>query len=149
MAVTGFWRVAPWISRLMLLPSVMVFTMLTLKFFVNPGFILGQIQETGGTVMLGSPQALTHLRVFSVFLMGYVVGGFICLFWKSQLRHGLAAVALMMIAAIVVRAYGVVADGTPLAGELRLFVAEAVCLVLAGTGLLIETARTRKEHANY
>ena len=145
---TGFWRVAPWISRLLLLPSVLIFTLITVNFFLNPGFIFDQVRATGGTVTLESAQALTHLRVFSVFLMGYVVGGIICLFSKSLLRFGLAVVAIMMLAAILVRAFGVLHDGTPLQQELRLFIAEIICLALCSIGWFIESARARRETAN-
>ena len=123
------------IIRFILLPPIFIFTMISLRFMTNP------VHAAGDSVILGSAQAITHMRVFGVFTLGYAVGLAICFFSRSRLRAGLAAVAFLMTAALIVRAVGCVIDGTSVQQEMRLFIPETVFLVLSLVGIYIETKR--------
>ncbi len=134
---SGSWRY--WLPRLFLIPPTFILTMISLRIITDP------VHAAGEAVTFSSPQAITHMRIMGVFTMGYAIGLVICIFSKERLRLGLLTVAFLMFAAIVIRAYGVITDGTSLQDEQWLFIAEAVFLTLSIVGLFIEKARVRAE----
>jgi hypothetical protein len=124
--------------RFILLPPMFIFTMISVRFITNP------VHAAGDLVTLGSAQAITHMRVFGVFTLGYAIGLAICFFSRSRLRSGLATVIFLMAVAIVIRAVGMVVDGTSFQQELRIFVPETVFLVLSLVGFSIETKSNKQ-----
>ena len=133
-------RFAPWISRIVLLGATIIFSMIGLRYITDPVHASAQ---TG--VSLGSALAATTTRVgFGAFPLGLAIFTFTCLISTRRLFTGVSLVAIVITTAIVVRVLGMVADG-PAPESTRLFIPEAVMLTLAVAGMVLETARRRKQ----
>jgi hypothetical protein len=116
-------RVMPWVSRFVLLAALTVLTLISRKFISNP------IDAAAASDMtLGSPLAVTNMRAsFGAFPLGCALFVLVCLVTSSLRRTGLVFVAVIVGTALVVRIFGVVADGT-LTESLRVLIAESVLL---------------------
>jgi hypothetical protein len=133
-------RFAPWISRLVLLGATIIFTMIGLRYITDP---VHASAVTG--VSLGSALAFTTTRVGAGgFPLGFAIFTFACLISTRRLLVGVSLVATVITTAIVVRIFGVIADG-PAPESTRLFIPEAVMLTLAVTGIALERARRRMQ----
>ena len=133
-------RFAPWISRIVLLGATIIFSMIGLRYITDPVHASAQ---TG--VSLGSALAATTTRVgFGAFPLGLAIFTFTCLISTRRLFTGVSLVAIVITTAIVVRILGMVADG-PAPESTRLFIPEAVMLTLSVAGMILETARRRKQ----
>ena len=135
-------RFAPWISRLVLLGATFVFTMIGLRYITDP------VHASAATgVTLTSALALTTTRVGSgAFPLGFAIFTFACLVSTQRLLVGVSLVATVIPTAIVVRIFGLLADG-PAPDSTRLFIPEAVMLTLAAAGIVLERARRRNQPA--
>jgi len=51
-STTAFWRFVPWLSRLVIFPPVLIFTVISFRYFTNPAHV------TSGA-MLTTPEAFT------------------------------------------------------------------------------------------
>jgi len=119
-------RVAPWISRAVLLFAVTVLALISRKFIGHPV----DAAATSG-ITLGSPLAITNMRAsFGAFPLGCALFVLVCLFTSSLRKTGLVFVALIVGTALAVRIFGVLADGT-FAESLRVLIAETVLLGLS------------------
>ncbi len=133
-------RVAPWLTRLILLPPTFVFTMIVFKYISYPA----EMAATVG-IALNTPLAATILRIgFGAFPLGCALFTVSCLVSTRRLLTGLGFVATMMSVALAVRIFGIVVDGT-LRESLRLVIAEVVLLVLTLVGVAIEVSRRRHQ----
>jgi Domain of unknown function (DUF4345) len=129
-------RFAPWMNRLVLAAATLIFTMIGMRYIADP------VRASAATgVTLGSGLAATATRVgFGGFPLAFAIFSFACLFSTRRLRAGVSLVATVVATVMVVRLYGIAADG--MAPEsVRLFVPEALLLVLSVSGLLLESAR--------
>ena len=82
---------------------------------------------------LDSPLAVTNMRAsFGAFPLGCALFVLLCLVTSSLRRTGLVFVALIIGTVLIVRLFGIVADGA-FADSLRVLIAETVlfCLSLA------------------
>ena len=137
-------RVVPWVSRAVLIAVLTVLTLISSKFIGNPVDAAAASDMT-----LGSPLAITNMRAsFGAFPLGCALFVLVCLFTSGLRRTGLLFVALIIGTALVVRIFGIVADGT-LAASLRVTIAEAVMLSLslaayAGERLLSSNSANRR-----
>jgi hypothetical protein len=114
--------------------------MIGLRYITDPVHASAQ---TG--VSLGSALAATTTRVgFGAFPLGLAIFTFTCLISTRRLLTGVSLVATVITTAIVVRIVGMIADG-PAPESTRLFIPEAVMLTLSVTGMVLETARRRKQ----
>jgi len=119
-------RIAPWISRVVLVFALTVLGLISRKFISSPVDAAAASDMT-----LGSPLAITNMRAsFGAFPLGCALFVAVCLFTSSLRKTGLVFVALIVGAALAVRVFGVVADGT-LAESLRVLIAETVLLGLS------------------
>ena len=119
-------RIVPWISRAVLLAAITVLSLISRKFIGHPVDAAAASDMT-----LGSPIAITNMRAsFGAFPLGCALFVLVCLVTSSLRKTGLIFVALIVGTALVVRVFGVVADGT-LAESLRVLIAETVLLGLA------------------
>ena len=119
-------RIAPWISRVVLVFALTVLALISRKFIGNPVDAAAASDMT-----LGSPLAITNMRAsFGAFPLGCALFVAVCLFTSSLRKTGLIFVALIVGTALVVRVFGVVADGT-LTESLRVLIAETVLLGLS------------------
>ena len=135
-------RFAPWISRLVLLGATLVFTMIGLRYITDP------VHASAATgVSLNSALALTTTRVVSgAFPLGFALFTFACLISTRRLLVGVSLVATVITTAIIVRIFGIIADG-PAPESARLFIPEVVMLALAVAGIVLERARRRNQPA--
>jgi Domain of unknown function (DUF4345) len=128
-------RIAPWISRLVLLAATFILVMIGRKFIGDPAGA-----ADASNMVLGSPLAVTNMRAsFGAFPLGCAIFSFLCLFQADRRLTGLLFVAIIIGTALAVRIFGVMADGT-LAESLRLIVAESVLLGLSLIAILGESA---------
>jgi hypothetical protein len=135
-------RFAPWISRLVLLGATFVFSMIGLRYIADP------VHASAATgVTLTSALAFTTTRVGSgAFPLGFAIFTFACLISTRRLLVGVSLVATVITTAIVVRIFGLIADGAA-PDSTRLFIPEAVMLTLAAAGIFLERARRRNQPA--
>ena len=123
-------RIVPWISRAVLLAAITVLSLISRKFIGHPVDAAAASDMT-----LGSPIAITNMRAsFGAFPLGCALFAAVCLVTSSLRKTGLIFVALIVGTALVVRVFGVVADGT-FAESLRVLIAETVLLGLALAGI--------------
>lgn len=119
-------RAIPWISRAVLLAALTVLTLIGRKFIGNP-----VDAAAASDITLGSKLAITNMRAsFGAFPLGCALFVLICLVVSSLRRTGLVFVALIVGTALMVRIFGVVADGT-FAESVHLLVSETVLLSLS------------------
>jgi hypothetical protein len=132
------WRFAPWISRLVLGVVTLIFLMIGLRFLHDPVAAAGAL---GVTISRGL--ATTTLRVgLGAFPLAFAIIVASCLRSQRSLPRGLAIVTVMIGTALVVRAYGIVADDTGIASR-HVLTAEAIVFGLATFAMAAEAARRR------
>ena len=133
-----FWKFAPWLSRLILVPPTIIFALIASRYIMHPA----QTAATVG-ISLNTALAVTIIRIgFGAFPLGCSVFTLSCLISANRLLTGLSFVSTMVGVALVVRIIGIVVDGT-LRESLGLVGAETVLLVLCITGFFIESRRLR------
>jgi len=138
-----FWKISPWVIRLMLTPPTFIFAMIASRYLLNP------VQAaTAVGISFVTPLGMTIARVgFGAFPLACALFTFSCLISSRRLLTGLGFVATVMSAALVVRVFGVLADGTTKA-NMHLVIAELVFLVLMLVGVFIEMGRRRNLRDN-
>jgi cytochrome b561 len=134
-----FWRAVPWILRMMLLAVAMLFTMISLHYLVDP---VGR--ATTDEITLGSVMAVSRVRVgFGAFPLAIAILLFACVASRKRTLQGLVAVAIVLGMATVVRALGILVDGS--ADEaLKLLRVEAIVWALSMLGIGLEIARRHR-----
>jgi hypothetical protein len=118
--------IAPWFSRAVLLAALTVLALIGRKYIGDP---FGAAAASDMT--LDSPLAATNMRAsFGAFPLGCALFVLLCLL--TSRRIGLVFVALIIGTVLIVRLFGIVADGA-FADSLRVLTAETVlfCLSLA------------------
>lgn len=97
-------RVAPWLSRLVLLAATFILVMIGRKFIGDP---VGA--AAASNMLLGSPLAITNMRAsFRAFPLGCAIFTFLCLVSADRRLTGLSFVAIIIGTALAVRVFGVV-----------------------------------------
>jgi hypothetical protein len=132
------WRVAPWLTRIMLVPPTAIFTLIATRYLFHP-------VETGAEIGLAfnTPLAVTIVRVgFGALPLGCALFTLSCLLSKRRVLTGLGFVSTMIGAALAVRVFGMLADGT-VAQNMKLVRAEIGLLVVMTVGILLELGRRR------
>jgi Domain of unknown function (DUF4345) len=131
-----FWKIAPWLSRLILVPPTFIFTLIALRYILHPAQAAAEVG-----ISLNTPLAATILRIgFGAFPLGCAIFTLSCLVSSKQILTGLEFVSIMMAVALVVRIFGIVVDGT-LRESVGLIAAEGVLLLLSIIGVFIELRR--------
>jgi hypothetical protein len=93
---------------------------------------------TASNMVLGSPLAITNMRAsFGAFPLGCAFFAFLCLVSAGRRLTGLFFVAIIIGTALIVRGFGVIADGT-FTESLPLLIAEGVLLGLSLIAILGE-----------
>jgi hypothetical protein len=132
-------RSGAWLSRLLLAPPILILAMVGLRFILHPVEAVGRDIN----LVLPSAQAVTHMRVSGVFPLFTALGLLYCWLSEKRLALGLGLSAVLMGLALAVRVAGMAVDATPLAGELKLIIAELVFMALSLLGLWREGRRLR------
>jgi hypothetical protein len=128
------WSLAPWLSRLIMLPPVLVFSLISIRFLTTPG------HATPG-VSLHTPEAITDTRVIGAWMVTLLIMLITFLVSENRLWLGHLQLAAFMGVTLVVRILGFMNDGTTLAmGNQRpITIVEIVFLVLNTLGLVVQT----------
>ncbi len=121
-------KLAPWISRLALVPTIAIFTMVGGRHLLQP-----TATAAAQAITFAAPHGITALRVgFGGFPVGAALFLFICLFVRIWMLPGLVFSAL--------RAYGMEVDAT-VATNMRLLVSEFILLGITLAGVAAELYR--------
>lgn len=131
-----FWRLAPWITRLMLIVPTAIFALIASRYLIDP-------VGTGATIGLAfnRPLALTVTRVgFGAFPLAASIFTFSCLISARRVLTGLGFVSIVMCVALIVRLFGMFADGT-VHESMGLVRAETIMLIVFVVGIFIERRR--------
>lgn len=137
------WRFTPLLTRIMLIPPTAIFTLIASRYLFHP-------VETGTEIGLAfnAPLAVTIIRVgFGAFPLGCALFTLACLISKRRVLTGLGFVSTMIGAALVVRVFGMLADGT-VAQNMKLVRAETGILAVMAAGILLELGRRRAAGLN-
>lgn len=130
-----FWRVAPWITRLMLIPPTAIFALIASRYLFSP-------VQTGAGIGLAfnTTVAITIVRVgFGGFPLACAIFTLSCLVSSRRVLIGLGFVAIVMASALCVRVFGMFTDGS-VHESMGLVRAEAIMLVTLTAGIFIERA---------
>jgi len=122
----------PWIARATLTLATALFILIGSKYVLAP---VSAAAESGlaFTTLVGQ----TNMRAgVGGFALGCAIITLVCLVSPNRLRAGLWFIAGMVAPVLLVRLYGVVADGTFEANR-RIVIVETALLALATTGLAI------------
>lgn len=137
-------RSVPWVSRAVMLAALIVLGLISNKFIGHP-----VDAAAASNITLGSPLAVTNMRAsFGAFPLGCALFLAVCLATSGLREIGLVFVMLVIGTALLVRIFGVIADGT-FTESLRLLAAETVLLSLslaayAGERLVSSSSASRR-----
>jgi hypothetical protein len=122
----------PWVSRLVMVPPAIVFTVISLRYFTDPA------HATRGTT-LNTPEAFTDTRVVGAWTLTLLILLITSSVSKRRLWLGHLEVAFFMAATLFARIYGLTHDGTTLetGNQLVITIVEIVFLTLNGAGLVV------------
>ena len=139
-----FWKVAPWVSRFVLILPTLIFALIATRYIAHP-------VESAATQGIVLPPGL-GVTIARVGLGGFPLGCsiFLATCWLSRRRMitGLTFVGIMTSVILAVRLFGMAADST-VRENLHLVQAEIGLLVITGIGLFVELSRRayfRKAH---
>ena len=133
--MTFFWRLAPWLTRLLLLAAATLFFLIGLKYLRAP------VENAGAdAIILGSVMAISRVRVafgaFPLSLSLILLGSL----GRKRVLGGLAVLATTIAVVTAVRLAGIVLDG-PAEEAIKLLRVEAILLALSVAAIFLERAR--------
>jgi len=130
------WKSAPWLTRLILLPPTVIFTLVASRYITHP---VASAAAQG--IVLPPGLGVTIARVgLGGFPLGCAIFLATCLFSRRRLLTGLTFVAILVGVILLVRIFGMTADST-VRENLKLVNAEIGLLVVIGVGLFLELGR--------
>jgi len=129
------WRLAPWLTRLLLLAAATLFFLIGLKYLRAP------VENAGAdAIVLGSVMAISRVRVafgaFPLSLSLILLGSL----GRKRVLGGLAVLATTIAVITAVRLAGIVLDG-PAEEAIKLLRVEAILLALSVAAIFLERAR--------
>ena len=134
-----FWKIAPWLSRLILVPPTLIFTLIAIRYITKPTQAAAEVG-----ISLNTPLAATVLRIgFGAFPLGAAIFTLWCLVSTRRILTGLTFVGTMLGVALIVRVFGMMVDGT-VRESMGLVRAEAILLIICFIGVAIELSRQRQ-----
>ncbi len=137
--MSKFWKISPWLIRLILTPPTLIFALIASRYLFHP---VEAAMAVG--ISFVTPLGKTIARVgFGAFPLACSLFTFSCLLSSRRLLTGLGFVATVMGAALIVRVFGMLADGTT-KENMHLVIAELVFLVLMIVGIFIERGRRQQ-----
>ena len=129
----SFWKIAPWLTRLILLPPTVIFALIAARYIAHP---VASAAAQG--IVLPAGLGVTIVRVgLGGFPLGCSIFLATCLLSKRRLITGLTFVAIMASVVLAVRVFGMTVDST-VRENLHLVHAEIGLLVITGMGLVLE-----------
>jgi hypothetical protein len=140
--MTGLWKIAPWLSRLIILAVAALFTMISLKFVFDP-----REAAANSGIIIQPGVGYTNTRAgFGGFPLGFAVILVFCLFSLRRLLAALSSIVTVAAVILAVRLYGAVEDGT-FSQSAHLLIPEMILLVVALLGVTLETKRRNRATA--
>ena len=131
-----FRKLSPWLSRLFILAVAGLFTVVGLRFILDP---LHTAAESGFT--LDSAVGYTNVRAgVGGFPLGFAMILTFSLFSSRRLWGALASIATIDGVLLVIRLYGAAHDHT-FSQSARILIPEVVVLVFSLVGVRVETRR--------
>jgi hypothetical protein len=132
----NFWKLSPWLSRLIILAVAGLFMMISFKFVLDP-----QHAAANSGITLEPGVGYTNARAgFGGFPLGFGAILVFCLFSSRRLLAALASIATVGGVILAVRLYGAVQDAT-FSQSAHLLIPEAAIVVVSLLGVLMETRR--------
>ena len=130
------WKMSPWISRLIVLAVAAVFTMISLKFVLDP-----QHAAASAGITIAPGIGTTNTRAgFGGFPLGFAAILVFCLFSLRRLLPALASIATIAAIILLVRLFGALQDAT-FAQSAHLLIPEATIFVVSLLAAVIEARR--------
>lgn len=139
-----FWKISPWLSRLVILAVAVLFTMISVKFVFDPR---GAAASSGITLSPGVGYTNTRAG-FGGFPLGFAAILVFCLFSTRRLLTGLAYIITVAGIILAVRLYGALQDGT-IAESFHLVVPEVAILIVSILALWMEARRRAVDPAAF
>ena len=134
--MSTFWKLSPWISRLIVLGVASLFAMIGMKFILDP-----QHAAENAGIAIASGIGMTNTRAgFGGFPLGFAVILLFCLFSSRRLLAALASIAIVAATILLVRLFGAARDAT-FAQSAHLLIPEAVIFVVSLLAAVIEARR--------
>jgi cellobiose-specific phosphotransferase system component IIC len=132
----GIRALAPWLSRLVLIPPTLIMILIGVRYIRNPSHAAS---PTG--VALSTPEALTDTRVVGALALTVAFAVAASLVSRRSFKAGHAIVIALMAFIVAVRLFGFAKDGTTLAmGDQRVkMTGEILFLVLNTVAFSIQT----------
>ena len=134
----SFWKISPWISRLIILAVAGLFTAISLKFILDPQ---GSAAASGITIEPGLAYTSTRTG-FGGFPLGFALILLFCLFSSRRLLAALSFIATVTAVILLVRVYAAATDNT-FAGSAYLLAPETAITLISLLAVWLEWSRRR------
>ena len=131
-----FWKLAPWLTRLILLVPILLFARIGLPHVFHPVETLA-VRGISFSSGFGVTSARIGFGAFPLGLSLFLLG---CLLSERRLLIGLSLVATMDAVLLVVRIFGMMADAS-VQENMRLVDAELILLIVMGVAIFLELSR--------
>ena len=133
-----FWKVSPWITRLILTFPTLLFLTIAIRNISNVTAmgVRGIAFTSGGGMTVARVGFGAFPLAFGLFLIG-------CLFFERHLVTALSLVATVDLVVLIVRVAGMYTDSS-VSENVPLVRAEVVLLLLMAIGFLVEFLRRRR-----
>jgi len=136
------WRMSPWIGRLIVLAVASLFTMISLKFVLDP-----QHAAANAGIAIEPGLGTTNTRAgFGGFPLGIAAILVFCLFSSRRLLAALSSIATIAAVILAVRLFGAARDAT-FAESAHLLIPEAAIFIVSLLAAAIEARRRRQPAA--
>ncbi len=137
--MTNFWKISPWLSRLIILAVAGLFTMISLKFVFDP-----QQSAANAGLSIQSSVGFTNTRAgFGGFPLGFAVILVFCLFSSRRLLAALSSIVTVAAVILAVRLYGAAQDAT-FSQSAHILIPETILLIISLAGVVLETKRRNR-----
>jgi hypothetical protein len=137
----AFVRASLWFNRVVLAGATVLFSLIGIRYIVDP---VGAVAPHA--ITLGSPEAITMMRVSGGVFVGIAAILFASIFSPRRIQGGIGVLAVVSIAVTAVRLFGLAVDGTgPF--TLKVLKPEVALVALSTLGFLLEGGR-RRSHSH-
>ena len=138
--MNSFWKLSPWLSRLIIVAVAGLFTMISLKFVFDP-----RAAAANSGIIIEPGLGYTNTRAgFGGFPLGFAVILIFCLFSSRRFLAALSSIATVAAVILAVRLFGAAQDAT-FGQSAHLLIPEALLLVISLLGAVMETKRRARD----
>jgi uncharacterized protein DUF4345 len=134
-------RRSVWFARAVLTAATLLLTRISAEYIINPVAAVAPHQIT-----LGSPEAITMMRVSGGMFLGIAITLLVCLTSSRRLLAGLGFLAVVATVILATRLVGLAVDGSA-PFTLEVLKPEVVLVVLSSLAFFLE--RRRRASANF